>query len=566
MPHNGKSDIVKTGIAIRCDVSRQKIEINAELSWRLRVIEVKLKPLRPENSQENRMRNQRIITLLLVVLSAAAVAFAQSPCDKLKTLSLPDTSITAVEFVPAGPYVAPTIPGAPAAKAQPGIPLPAYCRVALVLTPSKDSHIESEVWLPAESWNGKFQVVGNGGWAGTISFPAMAAALKEGYATASTDTGHKPNEGGGNGMFALGHPEKLIDFGYRALHETTVKAKAIMAAFYDKGPKFSYYNGCSTGGRQGLVEATRFPEDFRRRCRRRTGQSTHPLACRRYRESMQLKKDPRYPLSQAKLATLHKAIMDACDNLDGVKDGIIENPEKCHFDPDTLLCKGADSDSCLTAPQVEVGQNVFSDVKTKKGEIIWTGFEPGGELQYTPLTAKFDPDSPPSGFPLDSIRILAYQDPNWNWRTWDLDRDVAAADEKAGEILDVHTYDLSAFKARGGKLLLYHGWSDPGIAAGNTVNFYKGVLSKMGAKQDGWFRLFMVPGMQHCAGGPGTDQFNKMGAIERWRESGIAPDQIIAAHVTGSSVDKTRPLCPYPKVAVYRGSGSTSDAANFSCK
>jgi feruloyl esterase len=512
------------------------------------------------------MRNQRIITLLLFVLFATSIAFAQSPCDKLKTLSLPNASVTAVEFVPAGPYSAPAMPGAPAAKAQPGIPLPAYCRVALVLTPSKDSHIESEVWLPAESWNGKFQAVGNGGWAGTISFPAMAAALREGYATASTDTGHKPNEGGGNGMFALGHPEKIIDFGYRALHETTVKAKAIIAAFYDKGPKFSYYNGCSTGGRQGLVEATRFPEDFDGVVAGAPANPQIHLHAADVERAMQLKKNPAYQMSQAKVATLHKAIMDACDALDGVKDGVLENPEKCHFDPGTLLCKGADSDSCLTAPQVESAKMIFSDVKTKKGEVIWTGFEPGGELQYTPLTAKIDPDAAPTGFSLDSIRILAYQDPNWNWRTWDLDRDVAAADEKAGGILDVHTGDLSAFKARGGKLLLYHGWSDPGIAAGNTVSFYKGVLSKMGAKQDDWFRLFMVPGMQHCSGGPGTDQFNKMGAIERWRESGMAPDQIIAAHVTGNSVDKTRPLCPYPKAAVYRGSGSTNDAANFSCK
>jgi len=537
-----------------------------ELSWRLRVFEVKLKASKTQRLQENRMKIKPVVTLLLVAVCATALSFAQSPCDKLKSLSLPDTSITAVEYVPAGPYVAPAFPGAPAAKAQPGIPLPSYCRVALVLTPSKDSHIESEVWVPAENWNGKLQVVGNGGWAGTISYPAMAAALKEGYATASTDTGHKPNDGGGNGMFALGHPEKLIDFGYRALHETTVKAKGIVAAFYNKGPKYSYYNGCSTGGRQGLVEATKFPEDFDGVV---AGAPANPhihLHASDIERNMQLKKDPQHQLSPAKLATLHKAIMDACDNLDGVKDGLIENPEKCRFDPGTLLCNGADSDSCLTAAQVEAVKIVFGAVKTKKGEIIWTGFEPGGELQYTPLTAKIDLASPPTAFGLDSIRILAYQDPNWDWRTWDLDRDLAAADEKAGGILDVRTYDLSAFKARGGKLLLYHGWSDPGIAAGNTVNFYKSVLSKMGAKQDDWLRLFMVPGMQHCSGGPGTDQFNKMGAIERWRESAITPDQIMATHVTGSSVDMTRPLCPYPKVAAYRGSGSTNDAANFSCK
>ena len=511
------------------------------------------------------MKIRRILTLtILILFSGSAFIRAQTPCEKLKSLPLLNTSITAAESVPAGPYTPPSMfPGAPAPKG-PAMILPAHCRVALVLTPSTDSHIESEVWLP-EDWNGKLQVVGNGGWAGTISFPAMAAALKEGYATASTDTGHKPNDGGGNGMFALGHPEKLVDFGYRALHETIVKAKDLITAFYPKRLQYSYYNGCSTGGRQGLVEATRFPEDFDGII---AGAPANPhiyLHAADIERNMQLKKDPARQLTPAKVDALHKAVLDACDNMDGAKDGLVGNPEKCRFDPGTLLCKGADSDSCLTAPQVEAVKMLYSDVKTKNGETIWTGFTPGGELQYSQLTAKIDPNAPPSAFPLDSIRILAYQDPNWDWRTWDLDRDAAAAKEKAG-FIDVHAHDLSAFKARGGKLLLYHGWTDPGIAAGNTVNFYKGVLSEMGKKQDNWLRLFTVPGMGHCSGGPGTDQFNKVAAMERWRESGTAPDQIPAAHVTGGTVDMTRPLCPYPKVAVFDGSGSMNDAGNFSCK
>ncbi len=506
------------------------------------------------------------LMILTAVLIAASAAFAQNPCEKLKSLTLANTTVKTAELVPAGPFSSPSaMPGAPAPKGQPGPQLPAYCRVALVLTPSSDSNIESEVWLPAEDWNGKLQVVGNGGWAGTISFSAMAAALREGYATASTDTGHKPNDAGGNGMFALGHPEKLIDFGYRALHETTVVAKSLIASYYNKGPKYSYYNGCSTGGRQGLMEVTRFPEDFDAAV---VGAPANPhlyLHSSDIERNMRLRKIPDFPLSQAKVATLHKAVLQACDALDGAKDGLVGNPEKCRFDPSSLLCRGADSDSCLTAPQIEAAKILYGDVKTKKGDLIWTGFTPGGELQYTLLTTKIDPNAPPSAFTLDSVRILAYQDPNWDWRKWDLDRDAALAREKAG-FIDVHTWDLSAFKARGGKLLLYHGWSDPGIAAGNTVNIYKGVLSKMGSKQDDWLRLFMIPGMGHCSGGPGTDQFNKMAVIERWRESGIAPDQIPAAHVTGSAVDMTRPLCPYPKVATYKGSGSMNDEANFSCK
>lgn len=503
---------------------------------------------------------------VFAICCAAGLAMAQTPCDPLKTLSLPDTTVTAVEFVPAGPYRAPgTAPGGPAGRGQqPAIQLPAYCRVALVLAPSRDSHIESEVWLPAEDWNGKLLVVGNGGWAGSISFPAMASSLRDRYATASTDTGHKANDAGGNGMFALGHPEKIVDFGHRALHETTVKAKAIVAAFYKKAPAYSYYNGCSTGGRQGLVEATRYPEDFDGIV---AGAPANPhvyLHASGIELNMRLRKNPDLPLTPGKIATLQKAILARCDTMDGVRDGILNDPERCAFDPATLLCRGADSDACLTAHQVDAVRRLFADVKTSRGEVVWTGFAPGSELQGTPLAAKNDPDAPPNPFLLDTIRILGYQDANWDWRSWDLDRDLAAAVEKAG-FIDVHTYDLSAFKARGGKLLLYHGWVDSGITPGNTVNYYGKVLDKMGPGQEDWLRLFMMPGMQHCAGGPGPDQFDKVAVIERWRESGIAPERITATRVSGGSVDMTRPICPYPKIPKYRGTGSTNDAANFTC-
>ena len=232
---------------------------------------------------------------------------------------------------------------------------------------------------------------------------------------------------------------------------------------------------------------------------------------------------------------------------------------QCHYDPAALLCKAADGPTCLTAPELETVRIAFGDVKTKKGEVIWTGYEPGTELQVGSL--KTVPTGP--GGVWDVIRILGHQDKDYDWHNFDLDTEVAQAD-KAG--IDVLTYDLSAFKAHGGKLLLYHGWADPGIPPGHTVLYYKEVLNKMGKKQDDWFKLYMEPGMAHCGGGPGPDQFNKMGVIERWREAGQAPEAIIASHVTGSSVDMTRPLCPYPQVAVYKGAGSTNDAASFSCK
>jgi feruloyl esterase len=359
-------------------------------------------------------------------------------------------------------------------------------------------------------------------------------------------------------MFALGHPEKITDFAYRAMHETVVKAKLITAAFYGRGPKYSYYNGCSTGGRQGLIEITKFPEDFDAAS---VGAPANPhvhLHAAGVERSLELMKN-NAPLTQAKVETLHKAVMDSCDALDGVKDGIINNPEKCHYDPSALLCKAADGPTCLTAGELETVRIVFGDVKTKKGEVIWTGYEPGTELQVGSL--KTVPPGP--GGVWDVIRILGHQNKDYDWHNFDLDAEVAQAD-KAG--IDVLTYDLSAFKAHGGKLLLYHGWADPSIPPGHTVLYYKEVLNKMGKKQDDWFKLYMEPGMAHCGGGPGPDQFNKMGVIERWREAGQAPDAIIASHVTGSSVDMTRPLCAYPQVAVYNGVGSTNDAASFSCK
>ncbi|HJT89706.1 MAG TPA: tannase/feruloyl esterase family alpha/beta hydrolase, partial [Bryobacteraceae bacterium] len=371
----------------------------------------------------------------------------------------------------------------------------------------------------------------------------------------STDTGHE----GGNGLFALDHPEKIVDFGWRAVHDTAVQSKAVVTAFYGRAPRFSYWNGCSTGGRQALVEVTKFPDDFDGVL---AGAPANPhihLHAASVERSLELMNNSQGALSPAKVETLHKAVLKACDALDGVRDGLVSEPAKCHFDPASLLCQGADSDACLTVAQVKTVRILYSDVKTKSGEIVWTGFEPGGELGYAAL--KTIPTRP--GMAWDSFRILGHQDANYDFHKFDLDRDMALAD-KSG--IDAHTFDLSAFKKHGGKLLLYHGWADQAIPPGHTVNFYKGVLAKMGPDQEDWLRLFMIPGMLHCRGGAGPDQFDKMAVIERWREDGMAPAQIIAAHVSNGQVDNTRPLCPYPQVAVYKGSGSIHDAGNFSCQ
>jgi feruloyl esterase len=487
-------------------------------------------------------------------------AFGQTPCENLKSLTLPNVTITAAESVAAGPYRAPQPPaGAPVPAgrgAGPAPMLPAHCRVAMVLAPSADSHIEMEAWLPAADWNGKFEAVGNGGWAGSITFAAMAQALREGYATASNDTGHA----GQDPVFGLNHPEKLVDFAYRANHEMTVQSKALIAAFYGNNPKLSYWNGCSTGGRQGLMEAQRYPADFDAVVAGAPANPQTHLHAWDMMVATTVLKDDKHFLTPAKLATVNKAVLASCDKLDGVKDGLLNDPRKCHFDPSVLLCKDADSDSCLTAPQVDAVKLVYSSAKKKNGELIFPGKVPGSELAWTQLNVVHEPIP----LILGTFKFATYQDANWDWHNFDLDRDTAAADEKFGYV-NVSP-DLSAFKARGGKLLLYHGWNDQAISPENTINYYASVLQKLGSKQDSWMKLYMVPGMTHCQGGPGPDQFNKMAAIERWRESGTAPEQIMAYHVAGNTVDMSRPLCAYPQIATYKGSGSTNDAASFTCK
>jgi feruloyl esterase len=500
-----------------------------------------------------------------------ASALAATPCEGLKSLSLPGATITSAEMVPAGPFTppAPAVPaggrgGRGQAPAAPAIVLPAHCRVAAVLRPSPDSHIEMEVWLPSDTWNGKFQMVGNGGWAGTISLPAMANALQEGYATASTDTGHK----GGNAAFAIGHPEKLVDFAYRAVHETAVKSKAIIAAFYDRAPRLSYWNGCSTGGRQGLMSAQKYPDDFDAIVAGAPANYQTHLHVWDLTVSIPTLKDPASAVPAAKLAMLNQAVIDACDSRDGVKDGLLNDPRACTFDVATLACKGADADTCLTAPQLDSVRRMYAPARTKSGELIFPGKDPGSETGWTvigggPQGQAAAPQPP--GVSVGSFQV-AYDDLNWDWKTFDLERDLRLVDEKVGAIVNAVNPDLSAFKARGGKLLLYHGWNDTAISAGNSINYYSSVLARMGQKQDNWIRLFMAPGMQHCGNGPGPNQVNYMSALERWREADVAPDQLIAAHVTNNRVDMSRPLCPYPQVAQYKGVGSTNDAANFVCK
>jgi feruloyl esterase len=499
--------------------------------------------------------------LCAVLLSRCALDAASS-CDSLSSMTLPNATITLARDVEAGAFAPPVLPSAavPQAAGQAFRGLPAFCRVAATLKPSDDSDIKIEVWMPAFGWNGKFEAVGNGGWAGVISYPAMAAALRRGYAAASTDTGHA----GSGGSFAFNHPEKLVDFAYRAVHEMTMQAKAIVNKHYGGAPRLSYWNGCSTGGRQGLKEAQMFPADYDGIIAGAPANYMTHLSAQSLWISQAVLKDSASFIPREKLAAIHKAVLDACDALDGVTDGVLEDPQRCHFDPKSMQCAGANAPTCLTAPQVEAARRIYAPARNPRtGAEIFPGMEPGSEMGWAGLAG-------PAPFAVsnDHYRFIVFKNPSWDFKTLDFDKDVALADAQDAGLLNAIDPDLKAFVSRGGKLLMYHGWADQLIAPRNTVNYYTSVAKAMGGadRVADAIRLFMVPGMAHCAGGDGTSTFDSVEALEQWVEQKKTPTQISASHVTNGVPDRTRPLCPYPMIASYNGEGSTDDAANFVCK
>lgn len=506
--------------------------------------------------------NYRLVALASIGL-AALLDVRTAPaanCEQLAALKLPHTEITLAERVAAGAFKV------PAGASAPGMPpgdysrLPPFCRVAGTSRPTADSDIRFEVWMPATGWNGKFVGVGNGVWAGSITYVAMVEPLAKGYATAATDDGHQGNPL--DASFAAGHPEKLVDFGHRAVHEVTVAAKAIVAAFYGKSPNRSLFVSCSTGGRQGLMEAYRYPGDYDGISSMAPANPMTNLMVGSLWTGYATLKNAESHIPPQKFAVVHEAAVAACDADDGVRDGIISAPRKCHFDPAALACKNGDAPDCLTAPQLAALRAIYQGPRNARtGEPIYPGFEPGSEMMFPIQTAGPEPFGAATSY----LKSLVFKDPNWDFKRFDYDKDVALAAKTASALLDVPPTGLDAFFNDGRKLLLSHGWADGLIPPMSTVNFYTALVKRLGPeKAAANTRLFMIPGMGHCAGGDGPFLFDAITTLDEWVGSGSPPERIVVSNPPNAPV-RTRPLCPWPQEAVYSGTGSTDDQKNFEC-
>jgi hypothetical protein len=524
------------------------------------------------------------VALFSLVASSQQTTPEADKCAALAKMDIPNVAIATAQPVAAGEFSGPRHPFTGADITPFYKTLPAFCRVVAKAHPTSDSDITIEVWMPLDNWNGKLQGLANGGFAGAINFLELGASLKHGYVATGTDTGHTGSPI--DAAWALGHPEKIIDFGYRGIHGMTRIAKLVSAQYYGSAPKRSYFAGCSDGGREALMEAQRFPEDYDGILAGAPANYWTGLLSLAVVDTQAVTATPASFIPPAKITTIGKAVVAACDKLDGVADGVLNDPRQCRFDPASIQCKeGEDSNACLTAPQVTALKAIYAGLHDAGGRTIFPGYLPGGEegqggwaLWITgPAPAK----SLMAYFGLGYYSNMVYDQKDWDYKTFALDSGMKTAKEKTAAVLDAINPDLSQFRKRGGKLILYHGWNDPAIPALNTVNYYEEVIAKMGkSKADSFTRLYMVPGMQHCGGGPGPENFgealdatatdpqhNIRITLEDWVEKGTAPSSfIVSKPATASEPAVTRPLCPFPQSAKYKGSGDPNNADNFTCE
>ena len=550
--------------------------------------------------------NKRFAVLLFAAFAVCALpASAADLCASLKSAQLPDTSITLAEHSESKllpPY------GSPLSK------LPAFCRVAGVLHPTSDSQIKFEVWMPEQGWNGRLLGTGNGGFAGSIYYDQMANMLRQGYAVTGSDAGHEAE--GEDGAFSYHHPEKVKDFGWRAVHLNVLRAKEILTAYYGHPQNKAYFDGCSDGGREALMEAQRFPEDYDGILAGAPANNWAHMLSSGIDVLQTTLRDPAGYISSYKLPAITRATLAACDAQDGVKDGVISDPQSCHFDPKVLLCKDGDNLQCLTAPQVTTLTKLYTGGVDSHGKSIFPGFAPGDEAASW---RSWVVGSGPGGgggpqYAQNYFRYMVTGDPGWSVMSASVDESLRNAVAATGETLDSTDPDLSRFAARGGKLIVYHGWNDPAISPYNAIGYWQSVQTAMGPeKADGVMQLYMVPGMEHCLGGPGPNSFGQLSlpaaaglgtgaldVLEAWVEKAEAPQTILAlkaAAVTAPESDSkpvrrhaggtrsgvvttsrkatakpvatagnmVRPLCPYPQQARYDGTGNPNLAASFHC-
>ena len=492
-------------------------------------------------------------------------------CAALADIRLPSTTIDAAQAITSGSF---TPPGSTNAITD----LPPFCRVTGVIKPTRESEIRFEVWLPLQNWTGRFTGVGNGGWAGKISFGALAEQIRRGGASASTNTGHEAVPGVDAARFAFEFPERLIDFAYRAHHETALQGKALVRAFYGKPPEHAYFVGCSSGGYEGLMAAQRFPEDYDGIVAGAPANNWTRLMAGDLDWTLAVLKDSASNLPAPALGVLYRAVLAGCDSVDGVVDGLLEDPRRCKVDPADLQCTANQRpENCLTRAQVESARRVYGGLKDPiTGAQLFPGLSAGSE----PFWPNRDAANPFS-IPIAHYRWLVFADPNWDWRTFKFEDPAGyqmflKAESRFAPILNATDPNLRPFRQRGGKLLQYHGWNDQLIAPQNSIDYYESVISLLvGDRKDrtavlaevqSFYRLFMAPGMAHCDGGTGPNSFDMQAHLEQWVEHGIAPEEIIATHSINDVVDRSRPLCPYPKVAAYKGKGDANDAASFVCR
>jgi len=525
-----------------------------------------------------RLRRFRLIALAAgyaaTLVYSVAMGASPSDCTRLAKLHLPVALVLDAELIPAGRLKAHDFEGQPAVAA--------FCRVVGSGRPSRDSDIRFEVWLPEADWNGRLWGVGNGNFAGSIEYEDLASRVAAGYAAVATDAGHETDST--DTYWANGHPEKVVDFGHRGVHEATVNAKRIVTAYYNRSASRSYFTSCSDGGREALMEAQRYPQDYDGIIAGAPAFDWTHLFIASAARQFKWFTDPAHHIPASKLPAIQSAVSAACPGLTGATDHVIENPAQCRFDPDVLACRGPETDRCLTPLQLETLRMLYAGPRLPSGTLLYRGFAPGAEAGLDKVQFRSGP-GPGNRFrvPFGFFRDFVFEDPTWDFNTYDPERDGRLADRKLAAILNATNPDLSSFAARGGKLILYHGWNDSIVPPYGTIEYFEQVSATMGQQRaHDSVRLFMVPGMEHCGGGPGPNQFgdfpdgkgdpdtNLATALQRWVEQGVAPERIVATKRRddgnpNSEVVRSRPLCAWPLVAHYRGQGSTEIASSFDC-